>query len=82
MALWAAFAMTLTVSMRFLQRHWLLPVAFGLLLAPLAYLSAARDFNAVAFSTPRWHGVLLLGLGWSRPVAAEWRRAALEPPGP
>lgn len=65
MALWAAFAMTLTVSMRFLQRHWLLPVAFGLLLAPLAYLSAARGFNAVAFNAPRWQGVLLLGLGWS-----------------
>lgn len=65
MALWAAFAMTLTASMTFLQRHWLLPIVFGLLLAPLAYLSAARGFDAVQFATPRWHGVLLLGLGWA-----------------
>lgn len=65
MALWAAFAMTLTSSMVFLQRHRLLPVAFGLLLAPLAYLSAARGFDAVHFTSPSWHGVLLLGVGWS-----------------
>ena len=65
MALWAAFAMTLTCSMAFLQRHWALPATFGLLLAPLAYLSAARGFDAVRFSAPAWHGLLLLGIGWS-----------------
>lgn len=65
MALWAAFAMTLTTSMRFLQHHPALPALFGLLLAPLAYLSAARGFDAVAFVEPRWHGVALLGLGWA-----------------
>lgn len=65
MALWASFAMTLTSSMAFLQRHRLLPVAFGLLLAPLAYLSGARGFQAVHFTEPMWQGVLLLGLGWS-----------------
>jgi hypothetical protein len=54
MALWAAFAMTLTTSMRFLQRHPALPALFGLLLAPLAYLSAARGFDAVRFTIP--HG--------------------------
>ena len=65
MALWAAFALTLTSSMAFLQRHWLLPVTFGLLLAPLAYLSAARGFDAVRFAAPAWQGLLLLGIGWS-----------------
>lgn len=65
MALWAAFAMTLTSSMRFLQGHWLRPILFGLLLAPVAYLSAARGFNAVQFAAPRWLGLLWLGLGWS-----------------
>ncbi|WP_294991279.1 DUF2878 domain-containing protein [uncultured Stenotrophomonas sp.] len=65
MALWAAFAMTLTTSMRFLQRHTALPALFGLLLAPLAYLSAARGFDAVRFNAPAWQGVLLLGIGWS-----------------
>ncbi|MDZ5830812.1 DUF2878 domain-containing protein [Stenotrophomonas maltophilia] len=65
MALWAAFAMTLTASMRFLQRHPALPALFGLLLAPLAYLSAARGFDAVQFADPTWSGMLVLGMGWS-----------------
>ncbi|MCU1088371.1 DUF2878 domain-containing protein [Stenotrophomonas sp. GD03958] len=64
MALWAAFAMTLTTSMRFLLRHRALPALFGLLLAPLAYLSAARGFDAVRFATPAWQGLLVLGAGW------------------
>lgn len=65
MALWAAFAMTLTTSMHFLQRHPALPALFGLLLAPLAYLSAERGFDAVRFADPVWPGLLVLGLGWS-----------------
>ncbi|KGM25438.1 DUF2878 domain-containing protein [Stenotrophomonas maltophilia] len=65
MALWAAFAMTLTTSMRFLLRHPALPALFGLLLAPLAYLSAARGFEAVRFTAPLWQGLLVLGVGWS-----------------
>ncbi|WP_329891800.1 DUF2878 domain-containing protein [Stenotrophomonas sp. SMYL11] len=65
MALWAAFAMTLTASMRFLQRHPALPALFGLLLAPLAYLSAARGFDAVQFADQTWSGMLVLGMGWS-----------------
>jgi len=81
MALWAAFAMTLTSSMAFLQRHWLLPVMFGLLLAPLAYLSAARGFDAVHFAVPAWQGVLMLGLGWAMTLtllilcARHWARS-------
>ncbi len=70
MALWASFAMTLTASMAFLQRHWLLPPLFGLLLAPLAYLSAARGFDAVQLRVPAWQGLLVLGIGWS--VALSW----------
>lgn len=70
LALWAAFAMTLTHSMAFLNRHVALPFLFGLLLAPLAYLSAARGFDAVQFSTPGWHGLLMLGGGWS--IALSW----------
>ncbi|WMJ69315.1 DUF2878 domain-containing protein [Stenotrophomonas sp. 24(2023)] len=64
LALWAAFAMTLNVSMAFLQRHWLLAAGVGLL-APLAYLSAARGFGAVQFQPPAWQGLLLLGTGWA-----------------
>ncbi|MEG0186899.1 MAG: DUF2878 domain-containing protein, partial [Stenotrophomonas sp.] len=65
LALWAAFAMTLTVSMAVLQRHLRVAALVGLLLAPLAYLSAARGWSAVTFAEPRWQGVLLLGVGWA-----------------
>ncbi|RXR07407.1 DUF2878 domain-containing protein [Pseudoxanthomonas composti] len=65
LALWAAFAMTLTSSMTFLNRHIALPFVFGLLFAPLAYLSAARGFDAIQFPRPAWQGPLVLGLGWS-----------------
>lgn len=62
-ALWAAFAMTLTHSMQFLQRHRVLPLAMALL-APLAYLSAARGFQAVHFPPPAWQGLAVLAAGW------------------
>ena len=65
LALWASFAMTLTVSFAALQRRWLLAVLVGLLLAPLAYISAARGFSSVRFATPAWQGVAVLGIGWS-----------------
>ncbi len=65
LALWAAFAMTLTVSFAVLQQHLIAAALVGLLLAPLAYLSAARGWSSVVFATPQWHGVLLLGLGWA-----------------
>jgi len=65
LALWAAFAMTLTVSFAVLQRHLIAAALVGLLSAPLAYLSAARGWSSVVFTAPPWHGVLLLGLGWA-----------------
>ncbi len=65
LALWAAFAMTLTVSFAVLQRRLWLAALVGLLLAPLAYLSAARGWSAVSFSVPHWHGLALLGAGWA-----------------
>lgn len=88
LALWAAFAMTLTVSFAVLQRHLRIAALVGLLLAPLAYLSAARGWSAVVFTAPRWHGVLLLGIGWSIALpllaacARSWQRipAAHAPP--
>lgn len=86
MALWAAFAMTLTTSMSFLQRHLVLPILFGMLLAPLAYLSASRGFGAVQFRAPAWQGLLVLGLGWSIALpllcaaARRWSRPSRHPP--
>ncbi len=65
LALWASFAMTLTVSFAALQRRWRLAVLVGLLLAPLAYVSAARGFSSVSFATPAWQGIALLGIGWA-----------------
>lgn len=88
LALWAAFAMTLTVSFAVLQRHLRIAALVGLLLAPLAYLSAARGWSAVVFTPPRWHGVLLLGIGWSIALpllaacARAWQRSPVyAPPG-
>jgi hypothetical protein len=65
LALWAAFAMTLTVSFAVLQRHLRVAALVGLLLAPLAYLSAARGWSSVTFAAPTWQGVAMLGLGWA-----------------
>lgn len=83
LALWAAFAMTLTVSFAALQRHLRIAALVGLLLAPLAYLSAARGWASVSFSEPRWHGIVLLGVGWSMALpllaacARHWQRTTL-----
>lgn len=85
-ALWIAFAATINVSMVFLQRHILLPILFGLLLAPLAYLSASRGFGAVELRHPSWHGLLVLGIGWSIALsilcnaASRWSRNPRQPP--
>lgn len=65
LALWAAFAMTLTVSFAALQRQWWVAFLVGLLLAPLAYLSAARGFSSVSFAAPAWRGIAVLGIGWA-----------------
>lgn len=86
LALWASFAMTLTVSFAVLQRHRVAAVLVGLLLAPLAYLSAARGWGAVRFSAPAWQGVALLGIGWSLALpllaacARRWQSAAAPQP--
>lgn len=79
LALWASFAMTLTASMAFLQRHWLLSIVFGLLLAPLAYVSASRGFAAVQFSAPAWHGLLMLGATWAAALSLLVRVARRAP---
>lgn len=65
LALWSAFALTLTRSMAVLQsRAWLAPL-LGAIGAPLAYLGAARGWQAVTFAAPSWPGLLALAGGWA-----------------
>lgn len=84
LALWAAFAMTLTVSLRSLQHRLWLAALVGLI-APLAYLSAARGWSSVSFAAPSWHGVTLLAAGWAVALpllaacARHWQRGAVTP---
>lgn len=70
LALWSAFALTLTRSLAWLSgRAWLAALlgAFG---APAAYLSAARGWHAVALAPPEWRGLLWLAAGWAAATAA------------
>ena len=47
------------------RKWWILLAALLGLIAPLAYLSAARGWSAVAFPSPSWQGVAVLALGWA-----------------
>jgi len=68
LALWCAFALTLTQSLRWLQPRPWLAMLFGAIGGPLAYLGAARGFGAVAFAAPEWLAMAWLALGWALAV--------------
>ncbi len=69
LALWMAFAMTLNHSMVFLRgRPWLAAV-LGAVGGPLAYLGAARGFDAVIFAMPAWRAIGVLAVGWALVLA-------------
>ena len=63
--LWAGFALTLNHSLAFLKQHVLWSLLFGAIGGPLAYLGAARLFNAVEFTAPDMQVVLALGIAWA-----------------
>ena len=65
LALWAAFSTTLTRSMGWLRPRLWLGTLLGALGGPLAYLGAARGWQAVEFEAPAWRGLLVLGVGWA-----------------
>lgn len=65
LALWAAFAVMLTVSLKALQTRLALAALLGAVGAPLAYLAAARGWGAVEFTAPAWHGLAWLATAWS-----------------
>jgi hypothetical protein len=69
LALWAVFALTLTRSLAWLQRARWFAMLLGAIGAPLAYLGAARGWQAVQFAAPAWRAQLLLGLGWAAAMA-------------
>jgi len=83
LGLWASFAMTLNRTLAYLRGRPWLSLIFGAIGAPLAYLGAARGWQAVTFASPPWHGVVWLGAGWAvaMPVltflAARLQRPAL-----
>jgi hypothetical protein len=65
LALWAAFAMTLNHSVAYLRGRPWLALVLGAIGGPLAYLSAARGWQAIVFEPPAWRGVLWLAMGWA-----------------
>lgn len=65
LTLWMAFAMTLNHSMAFLRGKPVLAAVLGGIGGPLAYLGAARGFDAVIFSTPTWQPIIVLVIGWA-----------------
>lgn len=65
LALWSAFALTLTQSLSALRTHLWLAAVLGAAGAPLAYLGAARGWQAVSFAAPVWPAMLVLSIGWA-----------------
>ena len=86
LALWVAFPLTLTQSLAFLQARPRLAAVIGAIGGPLAYLGAARGWQAVAFAPPAWRALLGLAVGWgiAMPLLAllarRWSRAARSRP--
>lgn len=64
LALWGAFALTLTESLRYLQKNLWIACLFGAIGGPLAYWFAARAWGVVRFAEPSWHAWLALAVGW------------------
>lgn len=86
LSLWAAFALTLRHSMRFLLGRPAWAFALGAVGGPLAYLGAARGWQAIAFAEPRWMALAALAVGWGLAIpllttlAARWSQAPVSSP--
>lgn len=72
-AIWMAFALTLTTTFRFLDGHPWLAALLGAVGAPLAYLAAARGWHAVTFPHGEAAAMAALAAGWALALpAALW----------
>ena len=63
--LWGAFALTLNHSMAWFAQRPLVASVFAAIGGPLAYLGAARGFDAVAFPVPAWPALAWLAACWA-----------------
>lgn len=63
--LWGAFAVTMNHSMAWFARRPWIAALFAGIGGPLAYLGAARGFDAVVFPSPPWPGLLALATAWA-----------------
>lgn len=64
LSLWAAFAMTIRHSLRWLLSRPLLAALLGGIGGPMAYWGAARGFTAIEFTRPQI-AVGMLVVGWA-----------------
>jgi hypothetical protein len=64
LALWAAFALTFTQSLKYLQSRLWLALLLGAIGGPLAYEAAARGWHVASFTQPIWPTLLYLAFGW------------------
>jgi hypothetical protein len=64
LVLWAAFALTFTKSLRYLQTRPLAAALLGAIGGPLAYLGASRGWHVATFAQPVWLALLWLAIGW------------------
>jgi len=62
-AMWALFASTLNLSLRWLKRYRLLPILLGASAGPLAYFAGSR-LGALSFTQPV-PALIVLALGWA-----------------
>lgn len=85
LALWLAFALTIVPLFGYLQGRPWLAALFGAIGGPMAYLGAARGWQAVRFMPPAWHALLWLALGWGitlpllTTLARRWTRGTAHP---
>jgi Protein of unknown function (DUF2878) len=63
LALWALFATTLNLSLRWLRQRWLLAALLGAVAGPLSYWAGVR-LGAVQFVAP-WPALIALSIGWA-----------------